>query len=54
MSSIIESGTPPARMAEVRRTLLDKGLTPYDCLSPVLMDLLAMQAAKSKGMYREA
>jgi S-(hydroxymethyl)glutathione synthase len=53
VSSIIESGTPPSAMAEVRQTLRDKGLEPYDCLSPALMDILATQAAKAKGTYRE-
>jgi len=53
VSSIIESGTPPSKMAEVRQTLRDKGLEPYDCLNPALMDLLATQAAKTKGTYRE-
>ncbi|WP_321913486.1 MULTISPECIES: S-(hydroxymethyl)glutathione synthase [unclassified Paraburkholderia] len=54
VSSIIESGTPPSAMADVRQTLRDKGLEPYDCLSPTLMDLLSTQAAKAKGTYREA
>lgn len=54
VSSIIESGTPPSAMAEVRQTLRDKGLEPYDCLSPALMDILATQAAKAKGTFREA
>lgn len=54
VSSIIESGTPPAKMDEVRTTLRTAGLEPYDCLSPPLMDLLAAHAAKSKGTYREA
>ncbi|WP_322029131.1 S-(hydroxymethyl)glutathione synthase [Paraburkholderia sp. J76] len=54
VSSIIESGTPPSAMADVRQTLRDKGLEPYDCLSPALMDILATQAAKAKGTYREA
>lgn len=54
VSSIIESGTPPSRMTEVRQTLRDKGLEPYDCLSPALMDVLATHAAKAKGSYREA
>ena len=31
-----------------------KGLEPFDCLSPALMDLLAVQSAKAKGTYREA
>ncbi|MEM5400227.1 MULTISPECIES: S-(hydroxymethyl)glutathione synthase [Paraburkholderia] len=54
VSSIIESGTPPSAMADVRQTLREKGLEPYDCLSPALMDLLSTQAAKAKGTYREA
>lgn len=54
VSSIIESGTPPSAMDDVRQTLRDKGLEPYDCLSPALMDILATQAAKAKGTYREA
>ncbi|CAD6553026.1 Glutathione-dependent formaldehyde-activating enzyme [Paraburkholderia hiiakae] len=54
VSSIIENGTPPSAMADVRQTLRDKGLEPYDCLSPALMDLLSAQAAKAKGTYREA
>lgn len=54
VSSIIESGTPPSAMADVRQTLRDKGLETYDCLSPALMDILATQAAKAKGTYREA
>jgi S-(hydroxymethyl)glutathione synthase len=54
VSSIIESGTPPSAMADVRQTLRDRDLEPYDCLSPALMDILATQAAKAKGAYREA
>lgn len=54
VSSIIESGTPPSAMAGVRQTLRDKGLEPYDCLNPALMDILATRAAKAKGTYREA
>jgi S-(hydroxymethyl)glutathione synthase len=54
VSSVIESGTPPSKMEEVRNTLRDKGLATYDCLSPPLMDLLATHSAKAKGTYREA
>lgn len=54
VSSIIEAGTPPSKMDDVRKTLKDKGLEPYDCLSPPLMDLLSTQAAKLKGTYKEA
>ena len=41
-------------MQQVRETLQEKGLTPYDCLSPALMDILAAHAAKAKGTYRES
>jgi S-(hydroxymethyl)glutathione synthase len=54
VSSIIESGTPPSAMTDVRQTLQDRGLEPYDCLSPTLMDALATHAAKAKGTFREA
>lgn len=54
VSSIIETGTPPSKMAEVRKTLNDKGLDTYDCLNPTLMDILATQAAKLKGTYKDA
>jgi S-(hydroxymethyl)glutathione synthase len=48
VSSIVESGAPASKMQEVRRTLQAKGLAPYDCLSPALMDILAAHAAKAK------
>jgi S-(hydroxymethyl)glutathione synthase len=54
VSSIIESGTATSEMDKVRQTLRDKGLEPYDCLNPTLMDALAAHAAKAKGTYREA
>ncbi len=53
VSSVIESGTPPSKMGDIRQTLREKGLEPYDCLSPTLMDLLATHSAKAKGTYRE-
>jgi S-(hydroxymethyl)glutathione synthase len=49
VSSIIESGFDPARMAEVRAHLKELGLEPYDCLSPPLMDTIATHAAKASG-----
>jgi len=49
VSSIIESGFPPARMGEVRARLKELKLEPYDCLSPALMDLIATHTAKAKG-----
>lgn len=53
VSSIIEGGFPPGKMDDVRSTLKSKGLEPYDCLSPPLMDMLATQAAKLKGTLKE-
>jgi S-(hydroxymethyl)glutathione synthase len=50
VSSIIESGTRPEQMAGVREQLRNLGLTPYDCLSPPLMDAIATHVAKSKGV----
>ncbi|MBL4915032.1 S-(hydroxymethyl)glutathione synthase [Shewanella schlegeliana] len=48
VSSIIESGTAPEAMADVRNTLKDLGLPPYDCLSPALMDAIATHVAANK------
>lgn len=50
VSSIIEAGTKPEIMGEVRARLKELGLEPYDCLSPQLMDLLATHAARAKGV----
>jgi len=50
VSSIIESGAPPENMGAVRARLTELGLTPYDCLSPPLMDALATNAAKRSGV----
>jgi S-(hydroxymethyl)glutathione synthase len=52
VSSVIESGTRPEQMADVRERLRDLGLTPYDCLSPPLMDAIATHVAKSKGVLQ--
>lgn len=49
VSSIIESGYPPARMNQIRARLKELGLEPYDCLSPPLMDAIATHVAKSTG-----
>ena len=49
VSSIIESGFPPAKMGEVRARLKELKLEPYDCLSPGLMDLIATHSAKRRG-----
>lgn len=53
VSSVIEGGTPPSQMEAIRTRLKELGLTPYDCLSPQLMDLIAVHTAKAKGTYRE-
>jgi S-(hydroxymethyl)glutathione synthase len=52
VSSVIESGTPPAKMKGIRKRLSELGLEPYDCLSPGLMDVLATQAAKASGVLK--
>src|SRR5215471_20175946 len=49
VSSIIESGFPPAQMGAVRSRLKELGLEPYDCLSPALMDAIATHVAKASG-----
>jgi S-(hydroxymethyl)glutathione synthase len=50
VSSIIETGTPPAQMAAVRERLRELGLEPYDCLSPTLMDAISTHVAKARGV----
>ncbi|WP_369959292.1 S-(hydroxymethyl)glutathione synthase [Pseudomonas benzenivorans] len=52
VSSIIESGTSPALMGEVRARLKSLGLEPYDCLSPALMDAIATHVAKAAGTLK--
>ena len=49
VSSIIESGVDPAEMGEVRSNLRAKGLEPYDCLSPALMDYVATWTVAQRG-----
>jgi S-(hydroxymethyl)glutathione synthase len=50
VSSIIESGANPDNMGAVRSRLRELKLEPYDCLSPPLMDFIATQTAKAKGV----
>lgn len=50
VSSIIEGGTSPDAMDDVRSRLKQLGLEPYDCLSPPLMDAIATHTAKAKGV----
>ena len=54
VSSIIESGANPENMGAVRARLKQIGLEPYDCLSPPLMDFIATQTAKAKGVTARA
>jgi S-(hydroxymethyl)glutathione synthase len=50
VSSIIESGANPAEMDAVRAWLKELKLEPYDCLSPALMDAIAIHTAKAAGV----
>ena len=52
VSSIIEAGTPPERMPAIRARLEELKLEPYDCLSPPLMDVIAIATAKAAGTLR--
>lgn len=52
VSSIIETGTPPVEMKDIRSSLRAIGLEPYDCLSPDLMDALATHTAKQNGVLQ--
>jgi S-(hydroxymethyl)glutathione synthase len=52
VSSLIETGTPPAEMDGIRDRLNAIGLPPYDCLSPALMDALATHVAKQNGVLQ--
>ena len=49
VSSVIESGVDPSRMAGIRGRLKELGLEPYDALSPPLMDAIATHIAKKSG-----
>ena len=52
VSSIIESGAPPAQMGAVRARLKELRLEPYDALSPPLMDAIATHLAKASGALK--
>jgi S-(hydroxymethyl)glutathione synthase len=49
VSSVIESGVNPDRMAGIRGRLRELHLEPYDALSPPLMDAIATHLAKASG-----
>jgi len=53
VSSIIESGADPKSMTAVRARLRELRLEPYDCLSPPLMDAIAMHMAKAASRVRK-
>ena len=50
VSSVIEGGVDPSEMDGIRARLGEIGLPYYDCLSPVLMDVLATWTAKKSGV----
>jgi S-(hydroxymethyl)glutathione synthase len=52
VSSIIESGADPNNMDAVRARLRELGLSPYDCLSPPLMDFIATKIAQASGVLK--
>lgn len=52
VSSVIESGANPDDMPAVRARLQQLGLTPYDCLSPPLMDAIATHTARQSGVLK--
>ena len=52
VSSVIESGVEPDKMAGIRNRLRELDLEPYDCLSPPLMDAIATHVAKASGALR--
>ncbi len=49
VSSVIEAGVDPGRMAGIRGRLKELHLEPYDSLSPPLMDAIATHIAKASG-----
>jgi len=53
VSSIIEAGARPEKMASVRGRLKELRLEPYDCLSPALMDVVATYTAKAAGALKD-
>ncbi len=52
VSSVIETGTPPAEMDGIRARFNELGLPTYDCLSPALMDALATHTARQNGVLQ--
>ncbi|SFE42038.1 S-(hydroxymethyl)glutathione synthase [Roseivivax sediminis] len=50
VSSIIEVGVEPDRMAAVRARLTELGLTAYDCWPPEIMDQVSTWRARMRGV----
>ena len=50
VSSAIEGGVSPDKMGAIRARLKELKLEPYDCLSPPLMDAIAVHTAKASGV----
>lgn len=46
VSSLIETGTDPARMVAIRKRLSDLQIPPYDAFSPEIMDVIAWHRSK--------
>ena len=53
VSSVIESGSSPDQMEDIRARLSELGLVSYDCLSPALMDAIATHTAKAAGVLSD-
>jgi S-(hydroxymethyl)glutathione synthase len=53
VSSIIESGANPDQMNSIRKRLKELGLEPYDCLSPALMDAIAVHTTKTTAAQNQ-
>ena len=53
VSSIIEAGANPDQMNSIRKRLKELGLEPYDCLSPALMDAIAVHTAKTAAAQNQ-
>ncbi|NSY39357.1 SRPBCC family protein [Leisingera sp. ANG59] len=46
VSSLVETGTEPARMGAIRAQLSDAGIPSYDAFSPEIMDMIAWHKVK--------
>lgn len=53
VSSAIEGGVHPSKMAAIRARFRELGLEPYDCLSPPLMDAISTHIARASGVLKD-